>query len=132
MFRFLKVIFYQFYQWGCKYNFANSPDLSAMYMQSLLLTFNLFSLHVLINLILGNTYKPIPSRTEFFIILIITTFIIYLFFIRNKSYLEYNNQFAMITKKQKMITVLFTIIYILFSLLLFFGIAIYIGLHKYK
>ena len=126
-----KVIFYKLYVWACKYNFANSPHLSAMYMLSLLLFLNLLGLVSLVKLIAeGDGYVFFNNTVGIIILMLILFFIINYAFIRNGRYKTFCAEFDLKPSKQRKMMSLFTFIYIIFSVALPFGIAIYIGYYR--
>lgn len=131
MSKFLKIIFNQFFVWACKYNFANSPHLSAMYFLGFSLIFNILGIISLARLSLGYKYLNINQNKIIFIIgLSIITFIIYISYVKNKKYLgyfdEYNHKSKIIKQKENAVT----IGYIIFSIILFLGIAFIVGLFE--
>lgn len=127
----LKIIFNQFYVWACKNNFANSPHLSAMYFLGLILFFNLLGLISLARLILGYNFLFI-KRYDFRVIIVLATItlLIYLLYVKNKKYLIFYDEYCLFTEKKKKSMNFITILYIVFSIILSFGVAICIGLHK--
>jgi hypothetical protein len=130
--KFLKIIFAQFYVWGCKYNFANSPHLSAMYMLSLLLTINVGCLSMMLLAVIGyNDFVYfLKSKTLFLSALVIITATIYLLYTRNKKYLVVFNEFDSSTVKQKKKYMLVSILYVVITVLLFFLTAFLLGVRQ--
>jgi hypothetical protein len=130
--RFLKIVFYQFYYWGCKYNFANSPHLSAMYMLSLLLTINAGCLSMIFLSVIGfdDFVYLLNSKILTLCVLAIITTIIYLLYTRHKKYLDIFNEFNSCSLDQKKKFKLISTMYIVLTLLFFFLMAFLLGVHK--
>lgn len=124
--QFFKKIFYQFYVWGCRYNFANTPHLSAMYMLSLLLTFGLMGILHLISFLLTKTNSDI-SMVMAFTVVVLITFIIYECYTKKEKYKLIYKEFKDVSEKEKRNIQYISLTFILVSLFLFFGTAILIG-----
>lgn len=127
----LKKIFFQFYVWGSKYNFANTPHLSAMYMLSLLLTIDLLTLIMLICLTFGyDDMSFLKSKPLLILLLAIVTGIVYFSYTRNNKYLiiykEFNSSDPTSKKNIKIISILF----IVFTLIIIFFVAFVFSLFK--
>ncbi|MBS1758200.1 MAG: hypothetical protein JSU03_13075 [Bacteroidetes bacterium] len=129
--KYFETIFNQFYVWACKYNFANSPHLSAMYFLGFSLFFNLWSITNLIRLLMGlNFFQFEKCKYIIFIGLAVITLVIYFLYIKNKKYLIIYKEYSLKSKSLKIKFNYITIGYIFFSIVLFFGVAFFAGLHK--
>ena len=126
----LKSIFYQFYVWACKYNFANSPHLSAMYMLSLFLSINIACLSMIVNFLLGyDEMFLLKSRSLIILILFVMITIIYFLYTKDKRYILLFKEFDSKSPIQKKYIRHFTIFYLAVSIILFFLVAFVLGLH---
>lgn len=126
---FFKTIFNQFYVWGLKLNFANSPHLSAMYFLAFILTFNFIGITILIRLFLGYTEVTVQLiYPELFVFLLGLILMIYFLHVKNGNYLVFYNKYLKKTVREQRKMKIFTYLYILFSIFLSYGVAIYIGM----
>jgi hypothetical protein len=129
--QFLKRIFYQFYVWGCKYNFANSPHLSAMYMLSLLVTLNLMSVLIIIGFLFG--YRDmffLKSKLLVVSMLVVVTTLIYFLYTRKKKYIRIFNEFDSQSPVIKKNIRLASIFFIGFTILILYGMAFIVSINK--
>lgn len=129
--RFLKIVYTQFYKWGCDWNFANSPHLSAMYMLSLFLMTNVGALSMPVLALFG--FDPLYlMRTMLlvFVVLPVITLGIYLLYTKDKKYLRLFEDYKKRTPAQRNRNRWISVFYVVFSILLFFGVALVTGLKK--
>jgi hypothetical protein len=129
--RFLKIVFTQFYKWGCDWNFANTPHLSAMYMLSLLLMINVGALSMPVLAFFGS--DPLYLlKTKLLVILVlpVITLAIYLLYTKDKKYLRLFEDYESRTPAQRKWYRRISVFFIVFTLLLFFGVALVMGLKK--
>jgi hypothetical protein len=127
---FLKIIYAQFYSWGCRWNFANSPHLSAMYLLSLLLTLNVGTFTMMLLWFLGFRNFGLFFQPNFIILIVlaIVTFLIYMLYTRNKKYLIISQAFNSKPPSVKRKYTLITVLYIVITLLLLYGVAVILGM----
>lgn len=126
---FFKKIFYQFYVWGCKYNFANTPHLSAMYMLAMLLTLAFYGIYNMVFFLF--THKISNSTLSIaFPLLALITLIIYVCYTKGKKYELIFKEFKNKSEKEKKNIRYISIAFILISIFLSFGTAIFIGYLK--
>jgi hypothetical protein len=121
----INIIFCKFYEWARRLNYWDTPHLSAMYFLSLLLYLNMLSLFVIIKLIFGYAAElPRMGIVGIIGLLAGVTFLVYLIYIRKKRYLMLGSSVCgSIENKKKAKYNLIVIAYIIFSVLLFFGLA---------
>ncbi len=128
---FFKLIFCQFYEWACKHNYANSPELSAMYLLSFLITINAWSVIMLLSMALR--YDAMLFFTTLlipFLVLAAVSAIIYFLYTKNKKYLviyrDFSNKYSKVKKRAGLISV----VYVLFTVFLFLAIAFIDRVHQ--
>lgn len=127
----LKIIFSQFYKWGCQYNFANSPHLSAMYMLSLLLTINVLFLSGLYEFFFNSNFIGLEdSKTGLLLVLGFITSLIYFHFIKDEKYKKNYTEFLKKTEREKRKYAYVAISYVLLSVILVFVGVFLLGLRK--
>lgn len=128
--QFLKKVYYQFYVWGCRYNFANSPHLSAMYMLSLLLTIDVLSVIMLVKILSGDDKLAFLTSIPMLLSLLVTvTAIIYFSYTRNKKYLvifnKYNSSTSVLKRRIKVTAITFVVFSIVTIYLVAFILSLY-------
>lgn len=132
MSKILDIVFNQFYVWACRYNFANTPQLSAMYMLGLILFSNLITFICFIGMPLG--FFIFNSFGDHIIVaviigLTITTLPIYLIYIKSKRYLDLCKDYEQKSPQKKRKFKYFTIAFIIISVVLFLVSALISGMY---
>lgn len=123
----IRRIYFQFYVWGCRYNYANSPELSAMYMIALLLTLDCVGLELLFHLVVGSKVTLREHKLIYLFICAIFAFIIYIMYVKSGKYKIIETQFKEKSVKERRKILILSCTFILFSILFPTGIAIFIG-----
>jgi preprotein translocase subunit SecG len=123
----MKLIFYTLYRWACKYNFWDTPHLSAMYFLSLFILINILSIYGLVAKVFLGYSSTLPQINKIFYILFlaIIVLIVYLLFVRNKKYLAIASRFEEKDNFSKRKTNTITVTYIIVTILFLFALAFY-------
>ena len=122
----MKLIFYTLYRWASRYNYWDTPHLSALYFLSLFVTFNILSVYVYIKIILGYSPGLLEYNKIIYIALfVIITAIIYLLYVKNKKYHIIANKYKENKNFKKSKANALTIIYLIVTLSLFFSLGFY-------
>jgi F0F1-type ATP synthase membrane subunit a len=122
----MKLIYYTLYRWAQKYNFWDTPQLSAMYFLSLFVFINILSLYGIIakGLLKYSSSIPQISKIYYILFLAIIVFIVYILYVQRNKYLIITSKFEKTSdfnkRKANTITVGYIIITIVLSLALAF------------
>ncbi len=122
----MKLIFYTLYRWANKFNFWDTPQLSALYFLALFLTFNILSIYVYVKLMLGYSPRLLEFNKIVYVILFaFIAIIINLVFVRNKKYLAIASDYEGNANFRNSKASIITIIYIIVTILLFLSLGFY-------
>lgn len=121
----MKVIFYSLYKWAKKANYWDSPYYSALLFLSFFIFLNLLSLYVVCKIVLGDSPKLTGSKIIYVCLYAIINLIVYWLYVRNGRYHKIEKFYDKKDNLNKQRWNLIAIIYIVFSIVVFFGLGFY-------